>query len=484
MFSLSRLKGLMIGLGLLVLFRLIWIGDIPYGNDDSQLFLRAVNDAQNHIFTSYGLLGSRGMNYGPFAIWTYRIGLFFTRDLLLFATGRIFITSLLIAFSITLVAFSSPFLVPSLGILGLLSPYIWLYGRDLWDNSYVIPLSGVAIAGYLYFCHKKSKVALFISLMASVFGVLTHLVYLPVAIGLAVHFVFYQRNWLKKNILFSLGSLGLGLVTLLPYLIHLLGDRKSFSSGGVSPNIGHIFMPFLGPRFYTAIGIEHFTGKNWYQMFPAQPILNGVWVFVICLSALAYLLAWYGMFLSAREVLTHFRDKKTYSERTEKFDACFIAIVIFIVELGLSFYLRLIPIANFYSPFWMVFLFFLWFGLSVVWEKRFAKAVFVLISGSLAVGLLGLVLRLHIYRGNRWNHYGPTLLNLLTIAREIEQVSPNAKVVSDTFHLSQFPLMMESLRIIVRPTVIKPSTEEQVVVNVKYADPSEPLSGELILLVK
>lgn len=474
----------MIGLGVLVLCRLIWVGDIPYGNDDSKLFLRAINDAQNHIFTAHGLLGSRGMNYGPFAIWTYRIGLFFTRDLLVFAAVRIFITSLLIAVSIALVAYCSPFLIPSLGVLGLLSPYVWLYGRDLWDNSYVIPISGVAIASYLYFCQNKSKAAIFISLMASVFGILTHLVYLPVALGLAAHFIFYQREWLKKNVLFSLFSLCVGGLTLLPYLIHLLGDRKSFSSGGVSPNIGHLLMPFLGPRFYTALGIEHFTGNNWYQMFPNQPVLNGIWIFIIGLSALAYLFAWYGMFLSAREVFTHLRNKTTYAERTEKFDACFVAFIIFLIELGLSFYMRLIPVANFYSPFWMVFLFFLWFGLSAAWSKRFTKGVFVLISGSLVVALLGIVLRLHIYRGNRWNHYGPTLLNLLTLAREIEQVSPNAKVESDTFHLSQFPLMMESLRIIVRPTVLKPSTEEQVVVNIKYADPGEPLSGELILLRK
>lgn len=472
----------MIGLGVLVLCRLIWVGDIPYGNDDSQLFLQAINDAQNHIFTSHGLLGSRGMNYGPFAIWTYRIGLFFTRDLIALATFRVLITSLLIAFSIGLMAYSSPFLIPSLGVIGLLSPYLWLYGRDLWDNSYVIPLSGVAIACYLYFCQKKSKAAIFISLMASVFGILTHLVYLPVALGLMIHFLGYQRDWLKKNIPFALLSLGVGSVTLLPYVVHLLSERKSFSSGGVSPNLGHLLMPFLGPRFFTALGIEHFTGKDWYQMFPSQPILNGIWIFLICLSALAYLFAWYGMFLSFKEVLTHFRSEKRHDERTKQFDVCFIAVCIFVIELGLSFYLRLIPVPNFYSPFWLVFLFFLWFGLSQVWDQKPTKALFICISVSLLVGLSGLVLRLHVYRGNRWNHYGPTLKNLWVIAREIEQISPKARVESDTFHLSRFPLMMESLRMIVRPTVLNPSNHEEVLIQIKYAQPNEPLSGELMLL--
>ncbi len=85
--TLNRLKSnqwlwLILGLTFFSLARLIWVGDIPYGNDDSQLFLRALSDSQNQTFTSHGLMGSRGMNYGPFAIWTYRAGLFFTHDLI------------------------------------------------------------------------------------------------------------------------------------------------------------------------------------------------------------------------------------------------------------------------------------------------------------------------------------------------------------------------------------------------------------------
>ncbi|MFM8314195.1 MAG: hypothetical protein ACKOA8_07910, partial [Deltaproteobacteria bacterium] len=183
----------------LSLLRLIWIGDIPYGNDDSQLFLRALSDSQQNQLTTYGLMGSRGMNYGPFAIWTYRAGLGLTRDLILFAGFRIFITTLMVSFAVYLLSILSPFLIPPIGLLALLSPYLWLYGRDLWDNSYVIPLSGIAITAYLYFSKRESAFALFLSLLMCTFGLLTHLVFIPIFLGIGLHLILFKKDWLKKH---------------------------------------------------------------------------------------------------------------------------------------------------------------------------------------------------------------------------------------------------------------------------------------------
>ena len=98
------------------------------------------------------------------------------------------------------------------------------------------------------------------------------------------------------------------------------------------------------------------------------------------------------------------------------------------------------------------------------------------------IGLVGLVFRLHYNGGNRWNHYGPTLKNLLSVAREAEEISPNAVIESDTFHLSQFPLMMESLRIIIRPTVASPQSQDRVKLFIRYEEPDNLVSGRVILI--
>lgn len=466
----------------LSLLRLLWVGDIPFGNDDAQLFLQAINDSKNQVFTSHGLLGSRGMNYGPFAIWTYRLGLFFTRDLILFASARILITTFMVSLSVFLLARLTPALLPSLGFIALLSPYLWLYGRDLWDNSYVIPLSGLAITSYLYFCKKESCWALFLSLLLSTFGLLTHLVYLPILAGLGLHFVIYKRKWMKTHWPAFTLSLASCFFISLPYFRHLLSEKRSFTAGEVSRDLGHLFMPFLGPRFFTSLGIEHFTGKEWYRWFPDNSILNSGWIFLIVISALCYPIAWYGIYLAFKEVLNQIRNSQ--SKSSELFDISFICVSIFLIEIGLSFYLRLIPIPNFYSPFWIVFLFFLWLGFSHLWNHRTIKIIFFLVSISLSTGLIGLVWRTHQTGGNRWNHYGPTLENLVNIAHEIEELSPNTQLTSDTFHLSRFPLMMESLRQIIRPTIANPKTTAIEKVEIQYDEPNNLRSGKIILIKK
>ncbi|NIW66337.1 MAG: hypothetical protein GWN06_21110, partial [Gemmatimonadetes bacterium] len=73
---------------------------------------------------------------------------------------------------------------------------------------------------------------------------------------------------------------------------------------------------------------------------------------------------------------------------------------------------------HYYNGVWMVFFTFWWAGMSDLVSRAWARRLF-LGQALLMVGfLVGLVGWLHVNRGTRSLHYGPTLANQMAVARE------------------------------------------------------------------
>jgi len=141
-------------------------GDVPFIAEMATLLGSAaqLNATPSHFlgislpFTiaTIGTLGTRGLPYGPFPIWFYQALLIFSHNPVAVVSMRslIFETTTAAALLwLTRVMRLSPWFVP----LSMLSPWLWLYSREIWDNTFCIPLSALAVAGYGDFINTRRR---------------------------------------------------------------------------------------------------------------------------------------------------------------------------------------------------------------------------------------------------------------------------------------------------------------------------------------
>ena len=153
----GRHRALLALLAALGLCRLYRPTDGPFLGDQAQLLLHAIGLNHTGKLATYGLPGARGIDYGPAPIWFYQACLHVTSDLAAIALFRDALVTLATAAALAGLARAWPRLDPRFGAVALLSPYLWVYSRDSWDNSFLIPLMGGAFAGYLAFCRAPRR---------------------------------------------------------------------------------------------------------------------------------------------------------------------------------------------------------------------------------------------------------------------------------------------------------------------------------------
>ena len=128
---------------ILILARFIFLGDTPFIND--QPILQLLLDTHEEWGTRpvHGLYGSHLIPYGPTALWLYDAIRLFSLDhyfiLIVFITLQclglvLFYLALCNLFSKSNAVW--PFL------LATSSPYLYFYSRLMWDNNFLVPISG------------------------------------------------------------------------------------------------------------------------------------------------------------------------------------------------------------------------------------------------------------------------------------------------------------------------------------------------------
>ncbi|NIW66339.1 MAG: hypothetical protein GWN06_21120, partial [Gemmatimonadetes bacterium] len=81
----------------------------------------------------------------PAPTWFYQLALAFTSDLRWVALAKTMLLSGLTGLAVFLLARRVAGLAPALGAFAFLSPYLWFYSRDLWDNSFAVPFSAMLL---------------------------------------------------------------------------------------------------------------------------------------------------------------------------------------------------------------------------------------------------------------------------------------------------------------------------------------------------
>ncbi len=459
---------------LLVLFgavRFVWLGDAPFINDEPRLLGMALEANRQGTLAGQGLMGSLGIRYGPLAVWFYQAALLLTRDPVKIVAFRVLAVSLVTGLSILWIARLLPRLSAPLGALAFLSPYLWFYSRQLWDNNFCIPLSSLAFASYLAFTKRPRVGVLGAVFLSWTFLFLTHLMALAVIVPMGIHFILVHRKWIARRwwvaLLFAAGAAALSS----GYLSYLAGAavRPGPTAGGGGS--GWLF-PLLGGRTFSAIGLDYFLGKGW----TSGAVLGGAirsQAGAVAVSALSYALVWVGILLCGWRV---FRAARRGEERDLFFHASVIALS------ALAFQVLLFGLAgtgghpHYYNATWIFCFFFLWAALSDPLLRGWGWAAGLVMGTALAIVLADFILVIHVRGGTRGVHYGPTLANQVDVVKKIAAYRPDSKVDCEVDHWLIFPKTFVILNNLVGGPGDPRGPKADLVIE--YAD-KNPLSGRI-----
>ncbi len=123
----------------------VFPGDAPFINDEPQLILGALRANADHALAVVGLMGNKGVPYGPLPTWIYQALLLVTHEPVAIVVLHAALLACVIAVSLGWLSRTLD-LWPWLAPVVLLSPYLWLYERVLWDNTFNLALSALLVA--------------------------------------------------------------------------------------------------------------------------------------------------------------------------------------------------------------------------------------------------------------------------------------------------------------------------------------------------
>lgn len=412
--------------------RFVFPGEIPLLDDEAWFLNRALDGNDGGYWVDHGFQGTLGIAYGPFAMWCYQIAFRLTRNLALISLVKNATTISLACASIWIVAgvLGWAHRRALLLLLAMLSPYLWFYGRDLWDNSVVIPLTAVSIASYLVFLQRSrgefERYCWFsVSLLCCTAAALTHLMSMAVVVGIGLHCILFERNWLIRNSWKLLPVFVLAATLSIPYALYLNSAHPLSAISGrmTSPNWvrmlgGHLqgaLNPLLAPRYFSFVGFDYLAGQRWW--WP-----QGVWTLLI---PIAYFTSAFAFVFTVAGFLQFAGDFRWGRERS----ASCLVLLIFGIHWAVSATQKLADFPHYLNGIWFVVFLCaargIEWGLRQQWFQRLLTAYFV----ASAICLSFYVAQIHLHGGTRFNTHGPILQNKLELAHEFNEYSADSPIL-------------------------------------------------------
>ena len=447
-------------------FRLLFPGDTPFINDEPRLIALALEANEAGRLASRGLTGTRGAQYGPLPIWLYQLGLSVTSDLRVVASLRAVLVTALSGWALVLLARGVRGVVPVLGAFAFLSPYLWLYSRDLWDNSFGVPFSAMCLAAYARYVRTGEIAWLGGSVAFGTACLLTHLMTLPVLVAVAVHFVATRWKDLVRSRRLAGAVLAIATAALAvsaPYLSRLRGSGASRFA--LAPDAEALGFALAGFRVFSVAGFDYVIGP--WSAGGLAPLIVGV-------SLLAVPAGAYGFFLLLRTA----QGPESTPDR-EIARVLLYALFLFVLLANSQ---RLTEHPHYYSGVWAVFFCCWWVGTSRLMERAWARRLFYAQAAVVAGFLVGLVVWLHVNGGTRSLRYGPTLANQMAVASELNRRGAQDRPPSFAMHPELFPHAIGVLRWLDGPRggEISSRAAPGATPRIEYAEPTGS-SGTLVV---
>jgi hypothetical protein len=429
---------------------LLWPGDAPFINDEPLLIQKALRHLQAGALAGSGIEGTKGVVYGPLAVWIYTLLLWLTKDLTVVVALRALLCTAATAWGLLLLCRFDRTLRPVLLALALLSPYLWFYSRLLWDNTFQIPLAVLALGAYASFCVRPAAWRLGLTLTCLCGMFLLHLMSLSLILPVLGHCLWFHRGWLRahRRAVAGLILLCAGLVS--PYLVALVRSALSASqkvadlaagagaAAGPPPPLlrweGWVF-PLFGGRLFSAQGLDYFFGPGWARGWPLRGLAAVTW--------LGLPLVWAGILLCAARVRRWHRAGRPRAVEGEVHLALLALGVLgcMVLQHGI---MQAFGHPHYYSATWVCFFYFLWTALSAAGRGGLVLSG---VYGVALAGVLGaLIVTVHREGGNQGMHYGTTLQHQIEVVRALHRYHPDAPVRTTVSNFVQFPHGLKVLR--------------------------------------
>ena len=148
-----------------------------------------------------------------------------------------------------------------IALVTMMSPWLWLYSRQLWDNSFCIPLSALALAAYGDFLGRRRAWTLAVAGACAIFAVLVHLMALALMAPMLVHLVAfeYRQVWRLKWLIVAMVVVSAAFS--MPYIKYLYGAHSTVA-GDASIWNGLLY-PLFGGHHLIAAGMDEVLGAGW-----------------------------------------------------------------------------------------------------------------------------------------------------------------------------------------------------------------------------
>jgi hypothetical protein len=408
----SKAVLILVACALGLFLRFPFLDEVPFIYDEALLLWQALEDNALAIWTTHGLRGTRGIDYGPVPILIYRFFFWMSRGIESVVFFKIAFTTALTA--ISLVGFFRLFpRIPKVAsLLVCFSPYLWQYSRDLWDNSFNMPFSALLFCAFGGFLKTGKARYLWCACFFASLCLQVHLLCLPLVAACAICFLVYRWRWAVQHWPHTLAALAFLLIPLTPYLLHLSHSPQSPFSLPWGWGLFHGVYGFLGMRFFSSIGFEYFLGSAWYW---PNGLIGSIGLFSVALTFLGVLPVWFGV----KSAIAQWRSPHFEGEMAA------FALIALALHIALVTFQQLLNHPHYYGSIWFAFFYLSAVGIASSFE-RFPKLTSAYFLG-LGVSFLLAVVQAHHGAGLQSGHYGMPLKEQIRLAREAnEAAAPEA----------------------------------------------------------
>jgi hypothetical protein len=410
--------------------QMIWPGDAPWICDEPLFVGRA--QRYNRVPGEYlgihlpftiaprGLLSNRQVFHGPLPIWIYQVMLLVSHDPIVLVAIRAFVMSLATAGAMIWLGKTlrlNLWLVP----VAMLSPWFWLYDRVLWD-TFAVPLSALLLASYAAFLQNRRGWMLCVAILSAAAMPLAHLMTLAISGPFLLHLLLTQWTWLWKY-KFRVAMLFIAIAVLpAPYWIDLIQHYRSGHSAWGFWAQGLIF-PLLGVHHLSAAGvIGDFAGTDdWIDVIgnPMGAILN----IAMAISCMAYLASWIGFAFAIPKAV---RGAFNLRAATTSQQIALLCLGIWLAQTLLAVTQRVYGFAVYHNATWIVYFLFAWWTFDRISSKTWQRSLLTLQAAALATVTITMVLFIHANGGTRYEGYGATLANQMSVEESMEKFVPSS----------------------------------------------------------
>jgi hypothetical protein len=444
---------------LVCLLPAVWPGDAPWTNDEPHLLAAALDANAAHRPAAMGLYGSYGVPYGPLPTQIYQVLLLVTHNPVLLVAIRGVLTMSLTAGGLLWLARTlrlPRWFIPAV----LVSPFLWLYSRMLWDNTFAIPAGTLALAAYASFLATGRRRSLLLTVGCLIALLSIHFMTAPLVAGIGGHLLWRHRPALWRHRLGLAMVLALGVAMNAGYFIEGSSRAWEWWSGRGSDNAPRVlwaadrlpvivrsagFSPYLSARtkippnsdrpsrltslLFPLLGGRILSGDGFYVAWgsfsgPLSRLISA------CkgISWLGFGLVWAGLIIAIRRGWIGRRHRGVADLRGTM---CGIAVVVLGLQMVMYGAMRVAPFAHYFTGACGVYILLAWFAAEAAGGRGRAGVALLIVYG-LALGVLTACGMVDVHRaGGSRNHFGPSLAGQIEIARGIGNVSGAADVVSD-----------------------------------------------------